>query len=203
MHILIIDNYDSFTYNLEQFLGELGLSLTVRRNDEISLSAIRKMAPDGIVISPGPGKPDSAGLSLQIIAELGSAFPILGVCLGHQSIAQSFGGKIVRANELMHGKTSAIQHNNSGLFQDLPNPLKATRYHSLIAEEPSFPDCLEITARSEDGTIMALAHRSLPICGVQFHPESFLTESGRGILRNFVEQYCKPVSVRTKENAHA
>jgi len=203
MHILIIDNYDSFTYNLEQFLGELGLSLTVRRNDEISLSEIQKMAPDGIVISPGPGTPDSAGISLQIIAELGSTFPILGVCLGHQSIAQSFGGKIIPAKKLMHGKTSAIQHNNSGLFQDLPNPLRATRYHSLSAEETSFPDCLEITARSEDGTIMALAHRSLPICGVQFHPESFLTESGRSLLRNFVERYCKPVSAIAKEIAHA
>ncbi|MEL6820644.1 MAG: aminodeoxychorismate/anthranilate synthase component II [Calditrichota bacterium] len=203
MHILIIDNYDSFTYNLEQFLGEMGLQLTVKRNDEITLAEVRELAPDGIVISPGPGTPDSAGISLEIIAQLGAEIPVLGVCLGHQSIAQVFGGKIVRAAELMHGKTSKIYHNSSGLFADLPNPLIATRYHSLIAEKASFPEILDVTAKTEDDTIMALKHKELPICGVQFHPESFLTEAGRSILGNFIEKYCKKEQPAKEANEHA
>ena len=203
MHILIIDNYDSFTYNLEQFLGEMGLQLTVKRNDEITLAEVRELAPDGIVISPGPGTPDSAGISLEIIAQLGAEIPVLGGCLGPQSIAQVFGGKIVRAAELMHGKTSKIYHNSSGLFADLPNPLIATRYHSLIAEKASFPEILDVTAKTEDDTIMALKHKELPICGVQFHPESCLTEAGRSILGNFIEKYCKKEQPAKEANEHA
>lgn len=203
MHILIIDNYDSFTYNLEQFLGEMGLQLTVKRNDEITIADIRRLNPDGIVISPGPGTPDSAGISMDVITQLGTEIPILGVCLGHQSIAQVFGGKIIPAAEIMHGKTSEILHNSSGLFADLPNPLIATRYHSLIAEQGSFPEILDITAKTEDGTIMALKHKELPICGVQFHPESFLTEAGRSILGNFIENYCKKGQLAKEANEHA
>lgn len=203
MHILIIDNYDSFTYNLEQFLGEMGLQLTVKRNDEISIAEIQQLNPDGIVISPGPGTPESAGISLEVIKQLGANIPILGVCLGHQSIAQTFGGNIIRAAELMHGKTSEIFHNSSGLFAELPNPLIATRYHSLIAEADSFPAELEITAKTQDGTIMALNHKELPICGVQFHPESFLTEAGRSILGNFIENYCKIERLEKEANDHA
>lgn len=191
--ILVIDNYDSFTYNLVQYLGELGAELPVAsdiqvyRNDRIDLETIRKLHPDGIVISPGPGYPKDAGISLEIIEKLGSSMPILGVCLGHQSIGQVFGGKIVPAPVLMHGKTSEIQHENIGVFQGLKNPFSATRYHSLVVDRETLPDVLEITAWVEDGTIMGLRHRDYPhIQGVQFHPESILTESGKQLLRNFL-----------------
>ncbi len=185
--ILVIDNYDSFTYNLVQFLGELGQTVEVRRNDAITLDEIAVLKPDQIVISPGPGTPDDAGISLELIKRFHREIPILGVCLGHQAIGQAFGGQVVRAPRLMHGKVSAIEHNQSGIFHNLPNPFTATRYHSLVVQEP-LPDCLEITARSQDGgEVMALRHQDYPTVGVQFHPESILTEYGHEILRNFLE----------------
>ena len=191
--ILVIDNYDSFTYNLVQYLGELGQTFPVAadiqvfRNDQITLEQIRALAPDGILISPGPGTPDDAGISLEIIRELGPTMPILGVCLGHQSIGQVFGGTITAAAELMHGKTSLVTHNSQGVFAGLENPLTATRYHSLVVARESCPDCLEITAWVEDGTIMGLRHRQYPhIQGVQFHPESVLTQAGKQLLQNFL-----------------
>jgi anthranilate synthase component 2 len=191
--ILVIDNYDSFTYNLVQYLGELGTEfpvaaeIQVYRNDQISLNQIRQLKPDAIVISPGPGNPDQAGISLQLIQELGPEVPLLGVCLGHQSIGQVFGGKIVSAPVLMHGKTSQVHHTGVGVFQGLENPLTATRYHSLVIERQEFPKVLEITAWVDDGTIMGVRHRQYPhIQGVQFHPESVLTESGKELLRNFL-----------------
>lgn len=191
--ILVIDNYDSFTYNLVQYLGELGQTLAVAadiqvfRNDQITLDQIRTLAPDGVLISPGPGTPDDAGISLALIQELGPTLPILGVCLGHQSIGQVFGGTVTAASELMHGKTSPVIHTNQGVFAGLDNPLTATRYHSLIVDRDSCPDCLEITAWIDDGTIMGLRHRQYPhIQGVQFHPESVLTQSGKQLLHNFL-----------------
>lgn len=191
--IIVIDNYDSFTYNLVQYLGELGQQLPVaaeiqvHRNDKISLETIRQLKPDGILISPGPGRPENAGISLELIASLGVEIPILGVCLGHQAIGQVFGAKIVSAPTLMHGKTSDIYHNNVGVFQNIESPFTATRYHSLIIEKQSIPDSLEITAWVEDGTIMGVRHRNYPhIQGVQFHPESILTNSGKQLLRNFL-----------------
>jgi len=197
--ILVIDNYDSFTYNLVQYLGELGNQLQVAaeiqvyRNDQISLEQIRKLQPDGIVISPGPGRPEDAGVSLEIIQHLGATVPILGVCLGHQSIGQVFGGKVVSAPILMHGKTSEIHHTNVGVFRNLENPFTATRYHSLIIERQTCPDILEITAWVDDGTIMGVRHRNYPLVeGVQFHPESILTSSGKLLLRNFLESLPVP-----------
>ena len=191
--ILVIDNYDSFTYNLVQYLGELGAEfaiaqdIQVYRNDQITLAQIRQLNPDGIVISPGPGRPDDAGISLQLIQELGPQFPILGVCLGHQSIGQVFGGEIVSAPELMHGKTSQVHHTGAGVFAGLENPLTATRYHSLVIERQKVPEVLEVTAWVDDGTIMGVRHRQYPhIQGVQFHPESVLTNSGKELLRNFL-----------------
>lgn len=191
--ILVIDNYDSFTYNLVQYLGELGAELPVAaeiqvyRNDQISLEQIRQLQPDGIVISPGPGCPDEAGISLDLIRELGPELPILGVCLGHQSIGQVFGGQVVRAPELMHGKTSAIHHTGAGVFRGLESPFTATRYHSLVIDRPTCPEVLEITAWVEDGLIMGVRHRQYPhVEGVQFHPESILTLSGKQLLRNFL-----------------
>jgi anthranilate synthase component 2 len=191
--ILVIDNYDSFTYNLVQYLGELGeefplaKEVQVYRNDQITLEQIRELQPDGIVISPGPGRPEDAGISLALIAELGPDLPVLGVCLGHQSIGQVFGGEIVSAPVLMHGKTSDVNHTGVGVFQGLENPLTATRYHSLVIDRTSLPDVLEITAWVEDGTIMGVRHRQYPhIQGVQFHPESVLTASGKQLLRNFL-----------------
>lgn len=192
--ILVIDNYDSFTYNLVQYLGELGTEYTVAssievyRNDQIGLEKIKQLKPDGIVISPGPGRPEDAGISLELIKYLGETFPILGVCLGHQSIGQVFGGNIISAPVLMHGKTSEVYHNNLGIFQGIDNPLTATRYHSLVIEKETIPDVLEITAWVEDGTIMGVRHRQYPhIQGVQFHPESILTQSGKELLRNFLK----------------
>lgn len=191
--ILVIDNYDSFTYNLVQYLGELGQELPVAqdlqvfRNDGLSLADIVAMAPDGIVISPGPGTPDDSGVSLEVIRHLGPTVPILGVCLGHQSIGQVFGGKIIRAPELMHGKTSPIHHQGKGVFAGLPSPFLATRYHSLVIDPASCPAVLEVTAWVENGPIMGVQHRDYPhLQGVQFHPESILTESGKHILRNFL-----------------
>jgi len=191
--IIVIDNYDSFTYNLVQYLGELGTELTVAakikvyRNDKISVAEIRDLKPDGVVISPGPGRPENAGISQQLIQELGASLPILGVCLGHQSIGQVFGGKIVAAPELMHGKTSEVYHNQVGIFEGLDNPIIATRYHSLVIDMESCPEVLEITGWVEGGIIMGVRHRNYPhIQGVQFHPESILTDSGKSLLRNFL-----------------
>lgn len=191
--ILVIDNYDSFTYNLVQYLGELGTEfpvagdIQVYRNDQISLEQVHQLQPDGVVISPGPGRPEEAGISLALIEQLGPSLPILGVCLGHQSIGQVFGGKITSAPELMHGKTSQIQHKNVGVFQGLESPLTATRYHSLVIEQQTCPAVLEVTAWVEDGTIMGVRHRNYPhVEGVQFHPESILTTSGKQLLRNFL-----------------
>jgi anthranilate synthase component 2 len=193
MTIAVIDNYDSFTYNLVQYLGELGATypiaadIQVFRNDCITLEELRELAPDGIVISPGPGRPIDAGISLGIIRELGATFPILGVCLGHQSIGEVFGGEVVSADELMHGKTSPVHHTGEGVFAGLAEPFTATRYHSLVIDRATCPDCLEITAWVEDGTIMGVRHRDYPqLQGVQFHPESILTESGKLLLSNFL-----------------
>lgn len=193
--IIVIDNYDSFTYNLVQYLGELGAELPaasevqVYRNDRITLAEIRALQPAAVVISPGPGRPEDAGISLELIKELGPTLPILGVCLGHQSIGQVFGGKIVSAPILMHGKTSQVEHAGIGVFQGLESPLTATRYHSLVIEKQSCPEVLEITAWVEDGTIMGVRHREYPhIEGVQFHPESVLTTSGKQLLRNFLDR---------------
>jgi anthranilate synthase component 2 len=193
--IIVIDNYDSFTYNLVQYLGELAAEfpvaadLKVFRNDKITVEEIRGLNPDMVVISPGPGRPEDAGISLDLIAQLGPSLPILGVCLGHQGIGQVFGGKIVSAPELMHGKTSPVSHSGVGVFQGLENPMIATRYHSLVIDRESCPEVLEVTAWVEDGTIMGVRHRNYPhIQGVQFHPESVLTASGKQLLRNFLEQ---------------
>lgn len=193
--IIVIDNYDSFTYNLVQYLGELAdefpvaSNIKVFRNDKISIDEIQALNPDIIVISPGPGRPEDAGISLDLIQQLGPSLPILGVCLGHQSIGQVFGGKIVSAPELMHGKTSQVTHTGVGVFQGLENPIIATRYHSLVIDRETCPEVLEITAWVEDGTIMGVRHRNYPhIQGVQFHPESVLTSSGKRLLRNFLEQ---------------
>ena len=186
MKLLVIDNYDSFTYNLVQLFGEMDIDLTVKRNNEISIDEIKKLKPDRICISPGPGRPENAGISSDLIRELGPKLPILGVCLGHQCIAQAFGGEVVRAERLMHGKTSKIHHQSHGVFKDLAEPLEATRYHSLIVRRESLPDSLEITAETEDGEIMGLQHRQFPIHGVQFHPESILTIEGRKLLANFL-----------------
>ncbi|HZG87580.1 aminodeoxychorismate/anthranilate synthase component II [Paenibacillus sp.] len=185
--ILVIDNYDSFTYNLVQYLGELGEEVVVKRNDEISLDEIAAMRPDQIVISPGPCTPNEAGISLAVIDRFKGEIPILGVCLGHQSIGQAFGGEVVRAERLMHGKTSPIRHDDRGLFAGLPNPFTATRYHSLIVKRETLPEELEITAETEEGEIMGLRHKRYPIEGVQFHPESIITEHGLTMLRNFIE----------------
>ena len=186
MKLLVIDNYDSFTYNLVQLFGEMDVDLTVKRNDEISIDEIKKLKPDRICISPGPGRPEDAGISSDLIRELGPRVPILGVCLGHQCIAQAFGGEVVRAERLMHGKTSQIHHQLRGIFKDLAEPVEATRYHSLIVRRESLPDSLEITAETDDGEIMGLQHRQFPIHGVQFHPESILTTEGRKLLANFL-----------------
>jgi anthranilate synthase component 2 len=185
--MLVIDNYDSFTYNLVQFLGELGAELKVVRNDQISLDEIRAMNPDQIIISPGPCTPAEAGISMDVIREFGPTTPVLGVCLGHQAIGAVYGGAVVRAPYLMHGKVSRIKHGGEGLFAGLPDPMTATRYHSLIVRREDLPAELEVTAETEDGIIMAMKHRTHPVYGVQFHPESILTEGGKQLLRNFLE----------------
>jgi anthranilate synthase component 2 len=189
--LLMIDNYDSFTFNLVQYLGQLGQEVKVLRNDALTVSSIRAMRPSHIMISPGPGTPDDAGVSLDVLRELSGEIPIFGVCLGHQALGQAFGGKVIRAREIMHGKTSEVHHRGQGVFAGLPNPFVATRYHSLVVEKDSVPDCLEVTAWTEraDGSldeIMGLRHRSLPVEGVQFHPESILTQHGHDMLRNFL-----------------
>ena len=185
--LVMIDNYDSFTYNLVQYFGELGQQVKVFRNDQISVGELVAMRPDYLVISPGPCTPDQAGISVAAIEALASTTPILGVCLGHQSIASAFGGKVIHANKLMHGKTSMISHGGVGVFSELPNPFQATRYHSLVIEPETLPDCLEVTARTDEGDIMAVKHRSLDVQGVQFHPESIETHHGHDLLRNFLK----------------
>jgi anthranilate synthase component 2/para-aminobenzoate synthetase component 2 len=185
--ILVIDNYDSFTYNLVQYLGELGAELTVRRNDQITVTEIESLAPERIVISPGPKTPTEAGICLDVIKTFSGRVPILGVCLGHQAIGQAFGGRVIRAPELMHGKTSLVSHDGKTIFSGLPSPFSATRYHSLIVERESLPACLEISATAPDGLIMGLRHRTMKVEGVQFHPESILTEVGKDLLANFLQ----------------
>ncbi|WP_045513530.1 aminodeoxychorismate/anthranilate synthase component II [Bacillus amyloliquefaciens] len=189
--ILMIDNYDSFTYNLVQYLGELGEELIVRRNDEITIEQIEELAPDFLMISPGPCSPDEAGISLEAIKHFAGSIPIFGVCLGHQSIAQVFGGDVVRAERLMHGKTSEIMHDGQTIFNGLQNPLVATRYHSLIVKADTLPDCFTVSAQTKEGEIMAIRHNELPIEGVQFHPESIMTSFGKEMLRNFIETHRK------------
>jgi anthranilate synthase component II len=186
--LLLLDNYDSFTYNLYHYLGELGQQAVVWRNDAVSVDQVLGMRPDAIVISPGPCDPDQAGISLELVRAAAGVCPILGVCLGHQAIAQAFGGRIVRADRVMHGKLSAVEHQGRGILKRLPSPFAATRYHSLVAEPESLPACLEVTARTQDGVIMALEHKELPVWGVQFHPESIETEHGHQLLRNFLER---------------
>ncbi|MFZ9874942.1 MAG: anthranilate synthase component II [Candidatus Methylacidiphilales bacterium] len=185
--LLVIDNYDSFTYNLVQYFGELGAEPVVKRNDTISPEEIGKLKPTRIVISPGPGKPTDAGISMEVIRRMGPTTPILGVCLGHQCIAEVFGGKVIRADRLMHGKTSPIRHQGTGVFAGLPNPFEATRYHSLIVERSSVPACLQVTADTAEEEIMGLQHREFPVHGVQFHPESILSREGKDLLRNFLK----------------
>ncbi len=185
--ILVIDNYDSFTYNLVQFLGEMGADLRVVRNDQVTLDEIRAMQPTHVVISPGPGNPDDGGVSLDVIREMGATTPVLGVCLGHQCIGQAYGGVVLRADRIMHGKTSLIYHRGDALFEGVPSPFEATRYHSLIVEESSLPESLMVTAFTDAGEIMGLRHREYPVFGVQFHPESILTTYGPRLLRNFLE----------------
>ncbi|MFF2158956.1 aminodeoxychorismate/anthranilate synthase component II [Paenibacillus chitinolyticus] len=184
--ILVIDNYDSFTYNLVQYLGELGQDIVVKRNDAIDLSDIEELSPDHILISPGPCTPNEAGISLDVIRQFKGRIPILGVCLGHQAIGQAFGGDVVRAGKLMHGKTSPIYHDGKTIFEGIPSPYTATRYHSLIVRKETLPDCLEISATSDEGEIMGLRHKEYPIEGVQFHPESIITDHGLTLLRNFL-----------------
>jgi anthranilate synthase component 2 len=190
--ILMIDNYDSFTYNLVQYLGELGAEVEVRRNDALSVNDVAALKPKGVVISPGPGTPNQAGISVELIKQLGGKLPILGVCLGHQAIGQAFGGKIVHAGQVMHGKVSRIRHTGKGVFRGLPDGFEATRYHSLVIAKDSVPDCLEVTAWTEDDEghmeeIMGVRHKTLPIEGVQFHPESILTQHGHDLLKNFLQ----------------
>jgi anthranilate synthase/aminodeoxychorismate synthase-like glutamine amidotransferase len=184
--VVVIDNYDSFVYILVQYLGELGADLQIHRHDALTVDDLAALEPDAILISPGPGTPDDAGISLQVIAELGPTTPVLGVCLGHQCIGQAFGGTVVRAPQVMHGKTSVVSHSGTGVFTGLDSELTVTRYHSLVVDPGSIPDVLEVTATSEDGVIMGLRHRTLPIEGVQFHPESVLTDSGHRMLENFL-----------------
>jgi anthranilate synthase/aminodeoxychorismate synthase-like glutamine amidotransferase len=185
--LLVIDNYDSFTYNLVQYFGELGADPQVKRNDAITPDEVEKMKPQKIVISPGPGRPEEAGISMELIRKFGGKVPILGVCLGHQCMGEVYGGKVVRAGRLMHGKTSPIQHDGKGVFQGLPNPFEATRYHSLIVEKNSVPSCLEVCAETAEGEIMGLRHREYPVHGVQFHPESILSKEGKDLLANFLK----------------
>ena len=185
--ILMVDNYDSFTYNLVQYMGELGAEIRVERNDQISLQEIEALKPQKIVISPGPCTPDKAGISVDVIKYFSGKIPILGVCLGHQSVGQAFGGEIIKATKLMHGKTSMIRHDGKTLFKDLPNPFEATRYHSLVLNRKSLPDCFEISAESDDNEIMGIRHKELAIEGVQFHPESILTACGKKLLGNFIK----------------
>ncbi len=186
-NILVIDNYDSFTYNLVQFLGALGAELHVFRNDRLTPAEVQRFKPDGIVISPGPKSPADAGVSKRVILEFGHSIKILGVCLGHQCIGEAFGGKVTRARQVMHGKTSLVEHDGKGIFKGVPSPFTAARYHSLVVDEESLPDCLEVSSRTKDGVIMGVRHHKYPVEGIQFHPESFMTEAGMLILKNFLE----------------
>ena len=190
--VLVIDNYDSFVYNLVQYLGELGADPLVRRHDEGTLAELEALEPEAVLISPGPGTPDQAGVSNDVITTFAGRVPVLGVCLGHQCIGQVYGGTVVRAPQVMHGKTSLIRHDGSGVFTGLPDPLEATRYHSLVVDRASVPDCLEVTAETDDGIVMGLRHRELPVEGVQFHPESILTAGGHDLLRNFLGEALRP-----------
>ncbi|WP_129730898.1 MULTISPECIES: aminodeoxychorismate/anthranilate synthase component II [Bacillaceae] len=193
--ILMIDNYDSFTFNLVQFLGELGQELVVKRNDEVTIGEIEELAPSFLMVSPGPCSPNEAGISLRVIEHFAGKIPILGVCLGHQSIAQVFGGDVVRADRLMHGKTSLMYHDGKTLFQGIPNPFHATRYHSLIVKKETLPDCLEVSSWTEEGEIMGIRHKELPVEGVQFHPESIMTSHGKELLQNFIAYYSRSKTV--------
>ena len=194
MRILIIDNYDSFTYNLVQYLGELGADLDVQRNDKLTVEELLETAPEGLVVSPGPGVPENAGVSIEAVKQFATAgIPVFGVCLGHQSIGEAFGGKTIRARSIMHGKTSPIEHDAKGVFEGMPQPFEATRYHSLVIDESTFPDELEVSARTADGEIMGVRHRDLPVEGVQFHPESILTGEGKRLLGNFLAR-CRGVA---------
>lgn len=193
--ILVIDNYDSFTYNIVQELGELGAELSVYRNDKVTVEQIRRLRPDRIVISPGPGFPCDAGISLEIIQQLGAEIPLLGICLGHQAIGEAYGGKVVHAPQLMHGKTSMIYHQGDAIFADVPSPFEATRYHSLIVEEAALPESLTVIARTESGEIMGFRHRQHPVIGLQFHPESILTRYGMTMLQNFLDSEPIPTGV--------
>jgi len=193
--VLVIDNYDSFVYNLVQYLGELGAEPVVHRHDARSIAELQALDPDAVLISPGPGRPEDAGVSLEAIGAFGEqGVPVLGVCLGHQCIGARYGAAVVRAEQVMHGKTSEIHHTGTGVFAGLPNPLVATRYHSLVVDPDTVPDCLEVTARTTDGVVMGLAHRRYPIEGVQFHPESVLTEAGHDLLRNFLARAATPAA---------
>jgi para-aminobenzoate synthetase component II len=185
--LILLDNYDSFTYNLYQYLSELGQQVEVHRNDKISVAEVEALKPDFVVISPGPCTPDDAGISMELIKHMAGKVPVLGVCLGHQSLGQVFGGNVVRAGRLMHGKTSPIHHDGKGLFEGVPNPFDAVRYHSLLVERESLPDCLEITAETEEGEIMGLRHKEFVVEGIQFHPESIMTLPGKDLLRNFLK----------------
>jgi anthranilate synthase component 2 len=185
--ILLLDNYDSFTYNLLHYLGELGKEVVVHRNDKVSVADVLAMKPEGIVISPGPGTPEESGICLELVKQASGKIPLMGVCLGHQAIGQAFGGKVIRAPKPMHGKVSAVKHAGKGLFAGLPSPFNATRYHSLIVEKSSLPDSLEVTAETDDGIIMGLQHKTLNVHGVQFHPESIASEHGHALLKNFVK----------------
>jgi anthranilate synthase/aminodeoxychorismate synthase-like glutamine amidotransferase len=186
--VLVIDNYDSFVYNLVQYLGELGADPVVHRNDELTIDELVALEPDAVLISPGPGTPDDAGVSNEVITTFAGTVPVLGVCLGHQCLGQVYGGEVVRAPQIMHGKTSLVRHEDTGVFAGLPNPFEATRYHSLVVDRASVPDCLEITAETDDGIVMGLRHRELGVEGVQFHPESILTAGGHDLVRNFLAQ---------------
>ncbi|MBP2073319.1 anthranilate synthase component II [Thermoanaerobacterium butyriciformans] len=188
--LLLIDNYDSFTYNLYQFIGEIYPDIKVLRNDQIEVSDIILMKPDGIVLSPGPGRPENAGICIDVIKKISDKIPILGICLGHQAIGYAYGAKIIKSNIIKHGKTSIVTHNGQGLFNGIKNPIRAMRYHSLIIDKDSLTDELEITAEAEDGTIMGIRHKKFPVYGLQFHPESILTEKGKSILKNYVEGIC-------------
>lgn len=201
MMILVIDNYDSFTYNIVQRLGELGAELSVYRHDKITVDRVRRLQPDRIVISPGPGFPRDAGISLELIRRLGAEIPLLGICLGHQSIGEAYGGRVVHAPELMHGKTSMIYHRGDPIFADVPNPFEATRYHSLIVEEATLPESLVITARAQTGEIMGLRHRCHPVIGLQFHPESILTADGLKMLENFLDGAHSPPPIEMAKSA--
>ena len=190
--LLVIDNYDSFTYNLVQYLGELGAEPLVHRHDEITVAEAEAMAPDALLISPGPGRPEDAGISNELIVRMAGRIPVLGVCLGHQCIGQVYGGEVVRAPNVMHGKTSMVSHDDAGVFSGLPNPMEATRYHSLVVDRASVPDALQVTATSDDGLVMGLRHKEFAVEGVQFHPESILTHAGKPMLANFLAQVGAP-----------